>query len=213
MESDARNTAMRVVTYIDGFNLYHGMREGNYRHCYWLDVQRLAMHVMGSGTKLTEVKYFTSRVKGPEPTRLRQSTYLDALVQWGGVRVIEGQFLQGQLNCHNCGHTWPKHEEKMTDVNIATELLTDAFQGRFDLAVILSGDSDLTPPILAIKRHLPMLKVRVAFPPNRVSSHLRQAAHNFFRITLDHLEASQLPDEITKPNGHVLRRPASWAET
>ncbi len=203
---------LRVITYIDGFNLYYGMRAGGLPHCYWLDVHRLSMHVMGPGTKLAEVKYFTSRVSGPEPTKIRQTAYLDALAVHCGIRAIEGQFLPSTVKCHDCGRSWPDNEEKMTDVNIAPELLTDAFLNRFDLAVIISGDSDLTPPVLAIKKLLPKLKLRATFPPNRESSHLRKAVHNFIRISPGHLEASQLPDEITKPNGYVLRRPATWVK-
>ena len=40
--------------------------------------------------------------------------------------------------------------EKMTDVNIATHLIIDAFQDRYDMAMLISGDSDLVPPIKAV---------------------------------------------------------------
>ena len=39
----------------------------------------------------------------------------------------------------------------MTDVNISVELLADAFQNKFDTALLVSGDSDLTGPIKKIK--------------------------------------------------------------
>ncbi|MGH9629467.1 MAG: NYN domain-containing protein [Bryobacteraceae bacterium] len=42
--------------------------------------------------------------------------------------------------------------EKMTDVNIAVELLQDAFQGAFDTAILISADSDLIAPIAAVRR-------------------------------------------------------------
>ena len=35
-------------------------------------------------------------------------------------------------------------EEKRTDVNIASHLLLDTFLGRYDTAVIVSNDSNLT---------------------------------------------------------------------
>jgi hypothetical protein len=31
----------RVITYVDGFNLYFGMRSRGWRRYYWLDVKRL----------------------------------------------------------------------------------------------------------------------------------------------------------------------------
>ena len=42
-----------------------------------------------------------------------------------------------------CGSKWIGHEEKMTDVNIATQLLIDAYDDGFDCALVISGDSDV----------------------------------------------------------------------
>ena len=50
----------------------------------------------------------------------------------------------------NCGNKWLAPKEKMTDVNIATEMLQDAFLDKYDMAMLISGDSDLIPPIRAI---------------------------------------------------------------
>jgi hypothetical protein len=38
----------------------------------------------------------------------------------------------------------------MTDVNIATQILIDAFQDKYDMTMLISGDSDLVPPIRTI---------------------------------------------------------------
>jgi uncharacterized LabA/DUF88 family protein len=38
----------------------------------------------------------------------------------------------------------------MTDVNIATEMLADAFLGKFDTALLISADGDLTTPVKRI---------------------------------------------------------------
>jgi hypothetical protein len=32
----------RVIAYIDGFNLYFGLRESGLRRCYWLNLPALA---------------------------------------------------------------------------------------------------------------------------------------------------------------------------
>ena len=32
----------RVIAYIDGYNLYHGLREQNWKRFYWLNLQRLS---------------------------------------------------------------------------------------------------------------------------------------------------------------------------
>ncbi len=98
----------------------------------------------------------------------------------------------------------------MTDVNIATELLTDAFQDHFDTTVLISGDSDLTAPIRTVRRVFPAKRVVVAFPPDRQSVELAKAASTSFHIGRAKLADSQLPERVTKPDGFVLQRPAKW---
>lgn len=98
----------------------------------------------------------------------------------------------------------------MTDVRIATELLTDAFLGRLDAAIIVSGDSDLSPPIQAVKLHHPQIQVTVAFPPMRFSSELARIADVTKHIWPRTLEKYQMPDTVTKRDGTVLSRPAQW---
>ena len=43
-----------------------------------------------------------------------------------------------------------KTEEKGSDVNLATNLLVDAFHNKYELAVIVSKDSDLLAPIKVV---------------------------------------------------------------
>jgi hypothetical protein len=47
-----------------------------------------------------------------------------------------------------------KTEEKGSDVNLATHLLHDAQMGRFDVAVVISNDSDLLEPIKIVRQEL-----------------------------------------------------------
>jgi len=203
----------RVITYIDGFNLYHGLRAGRLNRYYWLDLRMLAMQLLKPQQQFAEVKYFTARISQPADKRKRQSDYLEALFAHCGIRAFEGQFLAKSVECFQCHRVWPDHEEKMTDVNIATELLTDAFQGQFEVGLIVSGDSDLVPPIRAIRKLFPERRIVVAFPPNRYSRHLANEAHGHFFIDEPTLGRSQLPNEVTKADGYILKRPPSWGPT
>ena len=149
----------RVITYIDGFNLYFGLRQKQWRKYYWLDLAALSRALLKSGQSLVETNYFTSRIKqsnGNEAEVKRQTTYLDALAARGEVLRHEGHFLikEGE-RCRACRAPIVRFEEKMTDVKIATKLLLDAFDDRFDTALVISGDSDLSPPIEAILRRHP----------------------------------------------------------
>ena len=100
----------------------------------------------------------------------------------------------------------------MTDVNIAVAMMEDAFQANFDLALLISGDSDLTPPVAAVRRIFPEKAVIVGFPPRRKSFELEVAASDSFVIAKKKLQNSQLPDQMTKPDGFTLKRPIRWTQ-
>lgn len=69
----------RVVAYVDGFNLYFGMKAAGLRSCYWLNVRTFAERFLKSGETLERVKYFTARVAGPPLKKARQNAYVGAL--------------------------------------------------------------------------------------------------------------------------------------
>lgn len=200
----------RVVAYIDGYNLYYGLRDKRWRWFYWLDIQTMAKRLLKPRQMLVATKYFTTIVKHPEDRRQRQAVYLEAPRTLSDVEIFSGHFLSETVVCHRCGHTHETHHEKMTDVNIAIELMTDAFQDRFDTALLVSADSDLIGPIQAVQRFFAHKRVVVAFPPARFSSALSQTAHAYIHIGRNVLSKSVFPEQIAKPNGYLLRRPAEW---
>jgi uncharacterized LabA/DUF88 family protein len=102
------------------------------------------------------------------------------------------------------------YEEKMTDVNIAIQLLSDAFDDVYDMALVISGDSDLTTPVRRVRQRFPAKRVIVAFPPRRQSSELKRCATGYLSIGEDKLRMSQLPEALMKPDRFVLSRPVSW---
>ena len=101
----------------------------------------------------------------------------------------------------------------MTDVNIAVKILSDANAARFDTAVIVSGDGDLTGAIEEVRTEYPDKRVIIAFPPGHRSDNLRNAANGHITIGRDALRDSQLPDVIIKLDGYPLARPVEWSAT
>ena len=201
----------RVIVYIGGFNVYYGLKSKGWKRYYWLDFQKLATNLLKPRQTLVTTKYFTARISSKEQAKQRrQIIYLEALGTLGNFHINYGHYLEKTITCFECNNTWTSHEEKMTDVRIGTELLIDAFEDRFDTALLLSGDSDLAPPIEAIRRKFPTKRIVVGFPPNRVSFTLKKKAHGFLNIGQDKFRYSMFPDEITKPDGYVLKRPKEW---
>jgi hypothetical protein len=114
----------RVIAYVDGFNLYHGLRE-RYQHRYlWLDLMKLAQRLRPNDA-ITTVRYFTASVPNDPHAQARQQMYLHALAAHCGpsLEITLGRYQSKQRSCRGCGATWTAYEEKETDVNIAVNLV------------------------------------------------------------------------------------------
>ena len=124
-----------------------------------------------------------------------------------------------------------KTEEKGSDVNIATYMLVDAFRRDCDQLVVITNDSDLAEPVRIINKELGIpvgifnphtddTALRRAtltgkpFQKSRPSVVLKRVARFYREIRSEgatcHMAISQFPNEITEPNGHKIRKPATW---
>ena len=200
----------RVIVYIDGFNLYFGLKAKGWKRYYWLNLQKLSENLLKPNQKLVVTKYFTARISLPPDKQKRQSTFIEALETLPNFRIYYGTYLINDIKCLRCGNRFPKPSEKMTDVNIASELITDAFLDQFDKAIVISADSDLSAPIRKVIRYFPDKKIIVAFPPARYSYVLSKLAHSSFTIGRKKIADSTFPDEVIKKDGFVLNCPTTW---
>ncbi len=197
--------------YVDGFNLYYGLKSKGWRRYYWLDLVSLSFRLLRSGQQLVAVRYFTARITRPKNSKAqRQAKYLEALETLPKLTIEYGHFLKKVRECGNCGARWTDYEEKMTDVNLATLLLGDAQDDAFDVAMVLSADSYLSSPIEAVLSRYPEKRVVVVFPPDRRSDRLRKVASAAFTVGRKVLKDSQFPQRIFKTDGRVVERPRKW---
>ena len=203
----------RVIAYIDGFNLYFGLKSKGWKRHYWLDVVGLSRALLKPGQTLQAAHYFTARIHltgNNHADMQRQADYLDALATLPLLTIQFGHYLSKGRQCRRCGNTWTDYEEKMTDVNIAVQLLADAFDDRFDTALLISADSDLTTPVQQVRARFPAKRVIVAQPPGRNSVQLATAATAAFTISETKIRQNQLPEVVTTASGYVIHRPATW---
>lgn len=200
----------RMIGYIDGFNLYFGMKAKGWTRYYWLNPQKLCQNLLKKNQTLVSTKYFTARVTSPPDKHRRQSTYLEALRTLRDFHIFFGKYQLNRWQCTACNAEFNIPNEKMTDVNLAVEILTDAFQDKFDVALIVSADSDLVPPIKKTKELFPSKRIIVAFPPKRHSAALASVADASFTIGRRKLATSLFPLRIEKPDGYVIECPEKW---
>jgi len=199
--------------YIDGLNLYHSIHELGQPHLKWLNVKDLALRVCAQAKlDLQDVKYFNAppihRSMGKQK---RFQLYVEAL-ESTGVNCRLGRFKPKPQHCKACTSKWTQHEEKETDVNIAIEIVADAYKGQFDVCYLVTRDSDLSGPVRLLKRDFPSIQtVTVAPPGRRHSKELVALCDSKIALRPRFLQNCLLPQTITLSSGHSIQRPPQYA--
>ena len=210
---------IRVACYIDGFNFYHALDDmsratrGANNYLKWVCLHSLmtiftdpAVHAVVS------VKYFSAYATWKPGSYARHILYVKALRNTG-VEVVLGRFKEKEIYCKNCGTMFKGHEEKESDVNLATHLTADAHEDRFDVAFVVSRDSDLAGPIRAVRQRFPEKRIKVIAPPlRRHSKELGALAHMRAEVKREHVLKCLLPEIILDKTGAVVcTRPPEYA--
>jgi uncharacterized LabA/DUF88 family protein len=199
----------RLIAYIDGFNLYHAVHALRKPHLKWLDLWSLSQSFARAGETVAAVNYFSAYATWLPEAHVRHREYVKAL-QHHGVTCILGHFKSKQQKCKACGAEWTSHEEKETDVHIAARLVADAYEDRFDRALLITADSDLAPALNIVAAAFPGKQLFVAAPPGRFN-HAR-SLNTKMVITPGRLAKCLLPESSTGAAGIALfQRPRSYA--
>jgi uncharacterized LabA/DUF88 family protein len=204
---------LKANIYIDGFNLYYGaLRNTPYR---WLDLAKLCRMMLPRDT-INQIKYFTALVN-PRPTDpdqlTRQQIYLRALQTIPNLEIIYGHFLAHEIMMPlappKSGYVKVvKTEEKGSDVNLALHLLSDGYKNAYDVAVIVSNDSDLLLPVQFVKKELGK-KIGILNPQKHPSKVLIANADFVKNIRKGVLSKCQFPSSLTDSKG-TFTKPVTW---
>ena len=208
---------MRTNFYIDGFNLYYiALVNSLYR---WLDLSELCSRLVPNHD-LGRIRYFTAPIEyrpNRPGQRQRQLTYLRALNTIPNLSVHEGRFRTERRRRRlvepipEVGEFVEVFEtrEKGTDVNLATYLLVDGFQGDYEQAVVISNDSDMALAIRKV-RDVIGLPIGVVNPGPRDPTPMLRDSSTFQRhIRRRTLAECQFPDTLTDDVG-TITKPDGW---
>ena len=132
----------RVMVFIDGSNMYHNLKACAARHD--IDYGKFAQKLCGTQRELIRTYYYNvqlNQAANPESYQAQQK-FLTWLHRTSDLEVRLGR-QQRKTN-----GTW---EEKGVDVKIAVDMLTKAYKNQYDVAILISGDSDLTEVVHEVK--------------------------------------------------------------
>lgn len=209
---------MRASFYIDGFNLYHKIAElprktNPDKRLRWLDLRLLAEKLcFRANEQIADIYYFSAYADWRSPqAKQRHEIYVKALAH-RNVAAVLGRFKEKSAACPACSHQWKKHEEKESDVNLALQAVSDAYEDKYDRAYIISADSDMIPAMRMVKAKFPGKEICAVFPPNPGGTkNIKQVADSSKTITLQQITACVLPPDIFDNNGCLIARcPQKW---
>lgn len=205
----------RAIMYVDGFNLYYGaLKKTKFK---WLNLLRLAQLVYPN-FDFVAVRYCSAKVSArpnnPGQSQ-RQELYLRALATVPEIDITLGNFMESHPRMRVHPSEQPpssikviKYEEKGSDVNLATHLLCDTYENKFDIAVVITNDSDLVMPIQQVRNRLSK-KVLLLSPYKKRSFHLSKNVDAVRSIRQGVLKAAQFPTTLSDANGS-FHKPPKW---
>ena len=133
----------KVNVYIDGSNLYHTLR--SVIHRIDVDFGKFAAKLVGQ-RRLVRVYYYNAPVDQTKDAELykSQQKFFQALRTIDYFEVILGRLIY---------RNWPNEPpyEKGIDIKIATDMLVHGHRDNYDVAVLVTGDTDFADAIQAVK--------------------------------------------------------------
>jgi hypothetical protein len=178
--------------------------------------------------QIEAINYYTAHISGrvdPDGPR-RQHAYLRAIATLPKVAIHYGNFLVNQKwaglvqppDCRpsfilppaaapEVAYVW-KTEEKGSDVNLGVHLVRDAFKRHFDLAAVLTNDTDLVEPVRIVTQEL-NLPVTLLTPTPRPAASLMKVATSVRHVP-PYIGPCQLPDPVLVPGKRPIAKPITW---
>lgn len=193
--------------YIDGFNLYHPIKDSGLNHLKWACLWKLGeMLCAPDGYELAKVVFCTAVPKHLPDSMARHQTFNAAQIA-RGVLVIKG-------------HHVPEaggYSEKQSDINVALSVILDGIDDVYDAAYLLSADSDqvATAKFFRQRFHgVKQLYAAIPFGKTYPTDYSGLGVHRR-EVSIQMLERCVMPAQVQGKSGLINRPkeydpPAEW---
>jgi len=219
----------RVAAFVDGFNVYHALLSRPHLAKYkWLNYWKLSERFLPRNSQLVSVQYFTALATWDHGKVCRHQLYMRALKN-AGVGVVAGRFAERKKRVIIFNSASKRqystidgmkpgtfffgyhHEEKKTDVAIGCAIVAMAATDEYDVALLISGDTDFEPAIRTVQRSFGK-DVIVAVPNRQKTGSLKKLVKKGHCVLIREkdLASSQLDDTIVLPSGKSIVKPSHW---
>lgn len=155
---------LKLTIYCDGSNFLPSLREAGI--AYQVDIPRFArvLAKQPPGYILNKLRYYTAPSARANPTQQR---FFEFLRQSSAVELVLGR--------HESRGGGSFHVEKETDVNLSVDMVVGAYENEYDVAMLVSGDTDYVRAVRAVRARGKRV-IWCHFIGQRHSDELRQAS-------------------------------------
>ena len=207
----------RAALYVDGFNLYHPIKRmgADWNHLKWASLWRLGENLVRPlNQKLVKVLFCTAvpSVRQDAAQRQRHEKFNDAQ-RACGVDVINGHYVPEDIEEGGIRTGQRKWTEKQTDLNVALELIMDGLDNVYDVALLLSADTDQVATARVFTARLaPLGKTLVGVAPPDRSAPSGYSEYNVKSVALQRpdLERCVMPETLAL-GGKLIVRPVEYS--
>lgn len=206
MSESQPKTGKRAAFYIDGFNLYHPIDEAGDHYLKWVNLWKLSELICAQeGCQLVKVVFCTA-VPAHLPDKRDRHNLFNAAQKHYGVDVIKGH--------HVFEVDKGKYSEKQSDINVALCLILDGIDDKYDIAYLVSADSDQVATARVFNDRLaPLGKQFIGVAPMNRQAPQAYLKHGIVRRAISRFQLDQcvMDEHIPTPSGRTIVRPQQYA--
>ena len=229
-KNGVENKKIRAMAFVDGFNLFHALKKCDLRD-RWCNIRKLINDkIEDKSIILDKIWWFTAYYKKDYQAVKRHMMYAKALSS-EKIQPYLGEYNEVSKvfdkNSHKIKSITPDdlmknrknipdrieyitEEEKKTDVNIAVKIVEGAFLDLYDIAYIVSGDSDLYTAVDIAKQHFKDKKFINVLPPFSKGKSMGNICHSQIPLGKMDVEKARFPDRVELLSGEIIEIPKKY---
>lgn len=216
-DSERQEGAARAALYIDGFNLYHPIvRMGHdHRHFKWANLWQLGEYLTAPRQQRLVKVVFCTAVPSMRQSAEKRDRHIrfNEAQRAHGVEVLEGHYVPENIEENGLPTDRTKWTEKQTDINVALQLILDGIDDVYEVALLLSADTDQVATAKAFHERLaPIGKKLVGVAPPDRSAPSGYSAYRMSTVQLKKFDIERciMPETIAHA-GQLILRPPEYA--
>jgi uncharacterized LabA/DUF88 family protein len=175
----------RVAVFIDGNNFYFGLRKlyGKNKSLKYFDFKEFSQF-LGGRDRVVSIYYYNALLdKEYNPEKYKsQKEFFEKLKKIPNFNLVLCKLLKRNITGTNQFYYIIKED----DINMAVDMVENACDDNFDVAILVSGDGDFVPAVHSVKKKNKF--VRNVYFKNSSSRNLKNFCDESLELTKENMD-------------------------